>query len=343
MAAGILSCFGHGFALYEPPFPNAKIAPVNRSARSTSPLQLYRRPLGLAAAILLLCGASRVALSLAWGERIPEGGWGFILLQGLRFDLILVGILLGPVAVLRPLLQLGEPGRDLVSRWGARLLSAWAGVAAVFVILLEGSTAPFIGEYGTRPNYLYVEYLQYPREVLSMLSGTHLVALIGVWAVALTGGWLAARYLRRDPAWSLQVRPSQCAWLVPLALVLTVGLVRSTLDHRPVNPSTAVFTGDSLVNQLPLNSPYSLLYALYEHRRDGVGGEIPYGHLDDGVIERIVLREAGLRHGQAARARPIPSLRHQQPTRELEQPLNFVIILMESVGADHVGSLGGKD
>jgi len=40
----------------------------------------------------------------------------------------------------------------------------------------------------------------------------------------------------------------------PVLLVLCVGMIRSTLDHRPVYRSTAALSTDPLVNDLALNS-----------------------------------------------------------------------------------------
>jgi hypothetical protein len=76
-----------------------------------------------------------------------------------------------------------------------------------------------------------------------------------------------------------------------LAVVLAV---RSTLDHRPVNPSVAAFSTDSMVNQLALNSPYSLLYALYEHHRDNKEQGLHYGDMDDARAVSLVLADAGI-------------------------------------------------
>lgn len=300
---------------------------------------MYSRLLALSVAVVLFLGLSRLFISGLYADRLDGAGdWTFIVLQGLRFDGILLGLLLGPLLILKPLLHLG----DQAARWGKRLLPTWAALATVFIVMVEGSTRAFIAEYGSRPNYLYVEYLRYPREVLSMLSGTHLLELIVLWCLAGILAFLVFRWLRRDPAWSLRLRPVTCAWLVPLALLVTVALVRSTLDHRPVNPSNAMFTDDSLVNQLPLNSPYSLLYAVYEHQRHDLDAPSPYGALEPDTIQRIVLREAGLPKGRAAVDRPIPTLHCQRATHRHKPPLNLVIILLESVGANHVGELGGK-
>jgi phosphoglycerol transferase MdoB-like AlkP superfamily enzyme len=124
--------------------------------------------------------------------------------------------------------------------------------------------------------------------------------------------------------------------------MITVAMIRSTLDHRPVNHSIAAFSQDSMVNQLPLNSPYSLVYAIYEQRRDAARQGIHYGAMDDDEVLNIILTEAGIAPIDRLDA-AAPTLRHQTATHAREQPLNLVIILEESLGADFVGSLGGKD
>ena len=36
-------------------------------------------------------------------------------------------------------------------------------------IYMEIATYPFVAQYDVRPNFLFVEYLQYPKEVFSMI------------------------------------------------------------------------------------------------------------------------------------------------------------------------------
>lgn len=97
-----------------------------------------------------------------------------------------------------------------------------------------------------------------------------------------------------------------------------------------------------MVNQLPLNSPYSLLYAIYERHREADRAGIRYGVMDDEEVLNIILAEAGIATTDQIDA-AAPTLHHQEATRARERPLNLVIILEESIGADYVGSLGGKD
>jgi len=154
--------------------------------------------------------------------------------------------------------------------------------------------------------------------------------------------WFVIKWLRKDPSNDLRVPFWFCLLATPLAAILVVAMVRSTLAHRPVNPSIAVFSQDSMVNQLPLNSPYSLLYAVYEHKRDAKEKKVRYGSMDDSEVLAIVLKEAGIAPG--AQLDPVtPTLHYQKATQARDKPLNLVIILEESLGADTVGSLGGWD
>ncbi len=119
-------------------------------------------------------------------------------------------------------------------------------------------------------------------------------------------------------------------------------MIRSTLDHRPVNPSIAAFSQDAMVNQLPLNSFYSLLYAIYEQRKRGAGNGVHYGSMDDDEVISIILEEAGIRPEEITHS-DFPTLHRQTATRNWPKPLNLVIVLEESLGAEFVGSLGGED
>ena len=56
-------------------------------------------------------------------------------------------------------------------RLGERLLRGVLAGGLLGFTLLEFATPSFLNEYDARPNYLFVEYLKYPDEVLAMLWG----------------------------------------------------------------------------------------------------------------------------------------------------------------------------
>ena len=300
---------------------------------------IFKRLALLTLGFLAALSASRVLLmAINWERVAATDGTGFILLQGLRFDIILTGMLLGPVYFFQPWFH----SVSFLRRLGHWVFPIYLGLVMAATFFIEASSTSFIAEYDSRPNYLFVEYLAYPKEVFSMLAGSHLLELIGFTGIFVALFWLVFRWLRRDPQRNVHVPIWFCLLASPVIAFLILAMIRSTTDHRPVNPSYAVFSQDSMVNQLPLNSPYSLLYAIYEHRRDASSKKVRYGNMADAEVVDIILSEAGITPSQLIDP-AIPTLHYQKATQERKRPLNLVILLQESLGADSVGSLGGMN
>lgn len=287
---------------------------------------------------LPLLSLSRAGLMLWQAERVAATGiWPEMLLQGVRVDVIQLALLALPLVLLAPLLAI----RPAWSIW--RLLSAfWVAFGIVLLVLLEASSPTFIAEYDARPNRLFVEYLKYPGEVLSMLwQGFRLQLLLGSAATllaALAAARLVRPWLRAEPRWSH--RRLWLSWL-PILFVCLLA-IRSTTDHRPANPALFALTGDPMVNTLILNSAWSVAHAVYAMRHEDRSSEI-YGDMKSGEL-LDALRDTRQRLGDA---RPllgdpeIPTLTEQRAVVRRERPLNLVIILQESLGATFVESLGG--
>jgi phosphoglycerol transferase MdoB-like AlkP superfamily enzyme len=302
-------------------------------------LSIYNRLALLALCYLAVLTASRLLLVIAHIDRVaPTDGFLFIFLQGVRFDIILLGLIFGPALLAKPWFH----NSAVLRRLGQWVIPAYLGVMTALAFFVESSTLSFIGEFDSRPNFLFVEYLRYPSEVLPTVFSERPLELTIFTLVALMSAWAAFTFLRNDPSSNVRIPITICVSATPIIAILVVGMVRSTLDHRPVNASTAAFSQDSLVNQLPLNSPYTLIYAIYAQQRDAERDRIRYGSMDDDEVQRIVMHEAGISSGDQLSPKA-PTLRHQRATFERERPLNLVIILEESLGAQFVGSLGGKD
>lgn len=306
--------------------------------RRTS-FDILRRPAVLALAVLVVLSISRLLLILVNWERVSAtGGLGHILQQGIRFDLVFIGQALGPVFLFKPWFH-ARPGLRRIGGW---LWPLYLGAVAGLAFLVEAASHLFIVEFDSRPNYLFVEYLVYPRELLATLPAIYLWEFAAIIGIALVLFTTVARWLRADPAADQRIAPVTGLWLTLLAALATLAMVRGTLDHHPINPSIAAFSQDSMVNQLPLNSPYSVLYAIYEHNRDSEGAAIRYGHMEPREVLDIIRTEAGLSWSEPIDP-DLPTLHYHQATHHRATPLNIVIILEESLGAEFVGSLGGKD
>ncbi|NII55458.1 LTA synthase family protein [Luteibacter sp. SG786] len=282
-------------------------------------------------AALVFLTLSRVGLSLWQWTRVHDaGGLWPILLGGWRIDLSLVAMIVAWPALLSP--WLGHRA------WPTRIAAWWLRFWWLAFVLLEVSTPQFIVEYDTRPNRLYFEYLTSPNEVLAMLWHGYKLVVAGALIVFALVGWVGFRLLptrRPDPV------PMR-GWLRPVATVLAFVVLflagRGTLQHRPLNASQVAFTNDAMVNALPLNSLYSVLNAAIALGNERSASAV-YGKMPEAEMQSIVRATAGF---EGAPLDPqYPSLHRQQATRQGDKPLNLVIILEESLGAQFVGSLGG--
>lgn len=281
-----------------------------------------------ALASLALFTLSRLLLiAWLWPRVRSAGGPWPILRWGLRIDLNQIAMWAGIPLLLAPWLGDRPAAIFLTGLW---LQAVW-----LLFVLLEVSTPQFIQEYDSRPNRLYVEYLKYPKEVFGMLWKGYKPVLLAAVLVLGLAAWLGHALFaqaRPDPlpAWP---------WRIPATLVFAAVIalaIRGTLGHRPINPASVAWCGDSLLNTLPLNSLYSVLFALYAIKNERSAADV-YGDLPDTELHAIVLEQAGIPPGPAE----IPTLHHQPASQRPARPRNLVLIVEESLGAQYVGNLGG--
>lgn len=308
-------------------------APGNGWSDTRWLLQSLVRPVLTVWALLLLARGGM----LVWlADRVSaQSAWSDVLLEGLRFDGVLLGLMwFAPLAVWPWLAR-----HPLSRAWGHAALRVYGLAWFVFLFFMEWSTPAFIAEYDTRPNYVFVEYLKHFREVGATVFAQYPVRILLITVLLPTVGWLYWRWtrLREQPTRPL----SWTATLAASALLLTACalLGRGTLTHRPANPALAAVTQDALVNQLPLSSGYTLLYALYQARKSEAGGVV-YGQMPQDEMLRVVRQESG--NDLALFTDPQrPSWHEQRSTAPTETPRNLVIVLEESLGAEFVQRLGG--
>jgi phosphoglycerol transferase MdoB-like AlkP superfamily enzyme len=288
---------------------------------------------------LLYLSLSRLLLIVWQFDRVLEAnGLAFILLQGIRFDLsTLAPLLIIPISLL-PLLA--------TNRWTFKpalyLLNAYLVLVASALLFMELATPNFVLQFDFRPNILMVEYLKYPKEIMSMVLKAYPVQTLSAVLATLLASVVMFRWLTRI---SKKIQPS-IIWSAPLLSLLVFVLClfagRSTLDHRPINPSTVAFSSDPLVNSLALNSTYTVMYALYEKIRYESGDEHPYGTMDKTLMLSEVRQAMGKSNSDFTHP-DIATLHNQKLNAAKRKPKNLVIILEESLGANYVGKLGGRD
>jgi len=300
-------------------------------------LAWFRPLLVTLAACLIVFTLSRLGLVIWQFDRLAAAGQGhlaFVFAQGLRFDLVTSGILLGIPAILTPFIALN---RRLGDAW-LTLVRFYCLLIFAAVVYIEIATPSFINEFDVEPDRRFIEYLIYPREVIGMLWSAYRYQLF--FAVAATGSavYVLNRFLRPTSVKPQPLRFRTGLLLFPLVAFIVLAAIRSTTDHRPVNPSTVVFSQDPLLNELPLNSAYTVLYAAYELRREDdrfAYQEVSWPDAVAAVRQDMHITDDEFTAGA-------DSTTHRQvATHARSQPLNLVIVLEESLGADFVGALGG--
>lgn len=287
--------------------------------------------------ILLILFLSRLALSIWQFDRVFEAkDWIKIFSGGLRIDISSICYLFILPALISSILA----GEHMLGRIWNWILRVWITAGLWLVIYMEVATPAFIIEYDLRPNRLFIEYLQYPDELLRMLwSGYKFEIFLGLFAsiLAIVGGWKLTGWLTQNmhyPKWYW--RP------VIVIVVVSIGVMgaRSTFGHRPLNPAMVAFSTDPLINDLTLNSAYSMIFAAKNMRKQASAYDFYPNMNNSQVIEQI---QRGINLDANAFIFTKKPTLAQHIAQYQGKHKNIVILLLESHGARYVKTLGGID
>ncbi|WP_348709097.1 LTA synthase family protein [uncultured Pseudoalteromonas sp.] len=289
---------------------------------------LFRFSLILMAVFIL----SRISLLIWQQQRLADGDSLAVLFGGLRVDLSSLGYLLA-LAVLMLIAHVLLRSKTSLLQL---IFTLYSSIVVTLIVVIEASTPAFITQYDVRPNRLFVEYLDYPQEVFSMLLHGHLFAMISTLIIATLSCVFAYRYI--NAAFSKQQNAKTVSQVVILVTTLLVCLIsaRGTISHRPLNPALVYFSSDSLVNSLALNSTYSVAFAIKNMGNEKNASSL-YGNMPRNEILQTVKQAA---YKQKFITENIPTLSSNTPFNTGKKK-NLVIILEESLGARFVGELGG--
>jgi phosphoglycerol transferase MdoB-like AlkP superfamily enzyme len=287
---------------------------------------------------LPILSLSRIGLMIWQSERVAAtGAWLEMLLQGVRIDIIQLGLL-----AIIPLLIAPLFAHKKAWAWWKKFTYIWVAISVVLLVFMEAASPGFISEYNTRPDRLFIEYLKYPKEVMPMLWNgfrTQVFASIGLIILSI---WTIRTFMK---PWLSYPRPLKNLryWLaLPLVILLVAFSVRSTTDHRPANPAMFAITSDTMVNSLIMNSTWSVFHAIYNLKHESTSSEI-YGKMPfDQIMQQVQETRDMLQDKRPLLGNTdIPTLTEQTASIQRDKPLNLVIVLQESLGATFVESLGG--
>ena len=254
-----------------------------------------------------------------------------ILFNGLRIDLNLLSYL-AIIPALMWIIVLPFSFRHHLQR----ILLVWLWLCLLCIMFFEVATPTFILEYDLRPNRLFIEYLMYPKEVVTMLFNGHLLSIVLASLTLAIFSYVVLRFLKSQLHTEVpKMGFSEGNWFTwtscsLVLLVIIVAGARGNLGHRPLNPSLVYFSQDPLVNTLNLNSMYSVMFAIKQLGKEAQAAKM-YGNMTPQKMLDIVKSQTQM-PVSAFTDPAIPTLALRHATYQ-GRPKNLVIILQESLGA----------
>lgn len=277
----------------------------------------------------------RLSLFIIYFDRFKDSDVNYWLsfIYGLRMDTIVTSIIL-----IIPMFILTLTPKTL-HKVTNQFLKYYFLIMLSFVIYIENATLPFFAQYDVRPNYLFVEYLEYPKEVFSMIIADYKIELIIAFIMIGIFIYLFLKFTKDTFIKAIKTDYKlKIILFVPLAMVLFIG-IRSSFGHRPANISDAMYSSSRLVNEITKNSIHSIGYAIYSNKKHNANKVIKqYGKMD---IQEAIKRVKKRLHIQSINKK-FPFSRKVKTHFKTNHPKNLIIFLQESLGCQFVEAFGGE-
>ncbi len=278
----------------------------------------------------------RTALLVIYFERFSDTGVNYWLsyIYGLRMDTMTAFMLLAVPAILITL------SPKFLSSVVNIFLKYYFLAVISLVLYIEIATFPFIEFYDSRPNYLFVEYLEYPKEVFGMIIADYKLALFMSLVIIATFAYFYLKNFQDDfkNAMIEDGYIKRLLLFIPIVLVLFIG-IRSSFGHRPANISDAMYSSSRVVNEITKNSLYSIGYAMYSNKKHSSKDVASrYGKME---ISEAISRVKKRLNISSDDEKYILS-RVEKTHFKQENTKNLVIFLQESIGYQFVEAVGGE-
>jgi phosphoglycerol transferase MdoB-like AlkP superfamily enzyme len=293
-------------------------------------MQIFKKLFSYYLAMVALFFVGRLALFTWQFDRFSDADINYWLsfLYGLKMDTMVASMLL-----VIPLLILSFTP-SILSKVANLFLRLYFVFVFAFLIYMENATFPFFSQYDVRPNFKFVEYLEYPIEVFNMLIADFKLPLfIAFSMMGIFVWWFMRRSSESFSAVLGLAWLKRAVWFLPIGLLLFIG-IRSSFGHRAANISDAMYSSNRIVNEVTKNSLYAVGYAIYANKH--------YASKTIKLYGKMKKKEA-LERMQKVLKISANDLKSQSPFKRTEKThfatakkKNLVIFLQESLGYQFV-------
>lgn len=219
-------------------------------------------------------------------------------------------------------------------------------LTAIFALMFLASSADvgFFDQFGSRINYWAIEYLEYPGYFLySAVSHKGFWLLFALWiATTAVFNFVLRRIFRKLSSYRISAGGLSKAIVFPLMVALLAFGIRGRIGMKALDWGSAFFSDNQFINQLSLNSVFTLSHSIYEELKDGktLFGQNNYRfafYENDEAYQTV----ANMLRLKTDNSSGNFSLEYRT---DVDSTLGFhpnvVIVIMESWSAQNTGALG---
>ena len=249
---------------------------------------------------------------------------------GIRMDSILIGIILTPIIISITLVP--KYFKKTISKILYFYLFFWM----IFLIFIENATFPFFLQYDVRPNYLFLEYLEYPHEIASLLFKDYKLELLISFIMMILASivFLKKDFINFENSFKTSYL-KRLILFIPLVLIAFL-MIRSSIGHRPANISDALYSSNRVLNEITKNSLYNVGYAFYSYKKNEKNLADKYGKVSILEAYNLVSNTLNIDFNDASK----PFNRLEKTHFKTDKPKNLVIFVQESMGAQFTSFAG---
>ncbi len=258
---------------------------------------------------------------------------------GFRFDSLIISMILLPLLLISLL-----PFIQFRRRLTRNIYLAILTILFSLSFLISTADLRFYDNFGSRMNYWAIEYLEYPSIFMyTSASQRNAWELVLLWmAASVLYVYVIRKIFIRLGEYNLSVKILPKIIIYLLALALLAFGIRGRIGIQALDWGTAFFSENHFIDQLALNSVYTLTHSIYEEIRNGrtvfgEGGD-RFSFYDKKDAFRTVKEMLDINNSDSTTAFNLT--RTTQPHDSLPFRPNLVFVIMESWSADKVGALG---